>query len=345
MARRLFTDNANSALAAGISSTATALSLTSGGGALFPNPNTALGQNFTFTLVKNGNTAIYEVCNCTQRSTDTFAVITRGLEGTTALSWNAGDYVYKYPTAGDMQQFQQADDVQANQTNFAVDTGTANAYVAALTPALLALTSGMQIRVLTAHANTGASTINVSGLGAESIVLPGGTALPAGSIPANSVMVIVWNATESWWELSGVQSLTAYLTAATAAATYAPLVNAHLTGVPTVPTAAPGTNTTQAASTAFANEAANEQYTTGIPGSVQWPNGFIENWGVILTPASSPTTASFELPFTTKIFSIQATCLNSFQELFVEYPYSSLSGFTLGFGAGGQYVAWRAIGY
>jgi hypothetical protein len=113
MARRLFSDNANSSLAAGISSTATALSLVSGGGALFPNPNTGLGQNFTFTLVKNGNPSIYEVCNCTQRTTDTFAVITRGLEGTTAVSWSAGDFVYKYPTAGDMQQFQQADDVQA----------------------------------------------------------------------------------------------------------------------------------------------------------------------------------------------------------------------------------------
>jgi len=349
MARRLFTNfpGANSSLSAGISSTATSLSLVSGGGAGFPNPNTAIGQNFTATLVKNGNTSIQEIINCTDRTTDTFSIITRGQEGTTALSWDAGDFVYLYPTAGDMGQFQQADDVQSGSTNFAVDTGTANAYVISLTPSLsiAGIYNGMQVRVLTAHANTGASTLNAGYGGAIDLVLSGGVALPAGTIPANSVFVATWNDTETWWELTGIQSLAAYLTIAAAEDEYAPLASAHLTGTPLCPTAAAGTNTTQIASCAFANEAANESYTTGIPGSVVWPNGFIENWGVTLTPSSSPTNIDFEAAFTTKIFSIQATCLNSFQELFVQYPYPSLDYFTLGFGAGGQYVAWRAIGY
>jgi hypothetical protein len=46
-----------------------------------------------------------------------------------------------------------------------------------------------------------------------------------------------------------------YLTIAAAASTYAPLASPTLTGTPTVPTAAPGTNTTQAASTAFVQAA------------------------------------------------------------------------------------------
>jgi hypothetical protein len=55
-------------------------------------------------------------------------------------------------------------------------------------------------------------------------------------------------AASTYQTISGMSS---YLTTASAASTYAPLASPALTGVPTAPTAANGTNTTQVATTAF----------------------------------------------------------------------------------------------
>lgn len=52
-----------------------------------------------------------------------------------------------------------------------------------------------------------------------------------------------------------IASLSNYLLITTAAATYAPLASPSLSGIPTAPTAAPGTNTTQLATTAFVQTA------------------------------------------------------------------------------------------
>jgi hypothetical protein len=49
--------------------------------------------------------------------------------------------------------------------------------------------------------------------------------------------------------------LSSYVTSSTASATYAPKASPALTGVPTAPTAAAGTNTTQIATTAFVSSA------------------------------------------------------------------------------------------
>ena len=49
--------------------------------------------------------------------------------------------------------------------DYAADTGAANAYVIALTPALTSHVVGMPIHFMAANANTGASTININGLG------------------------------------------------------------------------------------------------------------------------------------------------------------------------------------
>src|SRR5690606_37521760 len=49
------------------------------------------------------------------------------------------------------------------------DTGAANAMVVANTPAATAYASGLMLRVEVGTANTGATTINVDGLGAKAI--------------------------------------------------------------------------------------------------------------------------------------------------------------------------------
>jgi hypothetical protein len=344
----LTTNNAVTTLAAGISAAATSLSVTSGGGALFPNP---VGQQyFRVTLVKNGNTAIYENIKVLSRSTDNFTTILRGQEGTTALAWNAGDTVTLLPTAADLSAFAQFDDLQAQYGNYALDTGAANAYVVGLTPALTAHIIGMPIRWLAGHTSTGNCTFS-DGVGALTLLLAPGVQVPAGTIVAGGMYEAIFTGT--YFQLIYGANLAPYaLSSALAAyalvsslAAYAPKASPVLTGTPQAPTAPPNSGSVQLATCAYADLAAEEIYTTGTNGSVTYPNGFIENWGTALTPGSSPVTINFAKPFTAKVFRIHVTCLNAFQELFVAYPYSSLTGFSLGFGSGGQYVAWSAVGY
>jgi hypothetical protein len=79
--------------------------------------------------------------------------------------------------------------------NYAADTGAADAYVVNLPVALAAHVPGMPLRFLAANSNTGASTINVCGLGAVAIVTPGGGALAAGAIVAGQVVSVAWDGT------------------------------------------------------------------------------------------------------------------------------------------------------
>jgi hypothetical protein len=136
MSRKLFTNNANTTLASGISSSATALNVVSGTGALFPNPTG--GDNFTFTLVKNGNPTVYEVCLCTARSGDTFSTIVRAQENTpSALSWNAGDTVTLLPTAAGLDDFLQAEDLPVVLSAYKPATTTRSSNVFAADPDLV----------------------------------------------------------------------------------------------------------------------------------------------------------------------------------------------------------------
>lgn len=78
--------------------------------------------------------------------------------------------------------------------NFAVDAGAANAYV--ITVGAGYLTSydvGMTVRMRATNANTGASTINVNGLGLKEIRRGDGTVLQAGDIKANQVVELAYD--------------------------------------------------------------------------------------------------------------------------------------------------------
>lgn len=79
--------------------------------------------------------------------------------------------------------------------DYAADTGAANAYVVTLSPALTAHVTGMPVRFKAAHANTGASTININGLGAVAIKKYSNTALNAGDIALGQIVEIVYDGT------------------------------------------------------------------------------------------------------------------------------------------------------
>ena len=76
--------------------------------------------------------------------------------------------------------------------DYAPDTGAANAYVIALTPALTARVVGMPIHFMAANANTGASTLN-DGLGAVDISKNFDQPLAAGDINAGQIVTVVWD--------------------------------------------------------------------------------------------------------------------------------------------------------
>ena len=84
-----------------------------------------------------------------------------------------------------------------NYTNYLVDTGAANSYVVTFPTGLTpTYTAGLAVVMKVTNANTGASQINVNSLGLKSITKQGTTALAAGDMPANSVVLLVYDGTQ-----------------------------------------------------------------------------------------------------------------------------------------------------
>lgn len=83
---------------------------------------------------------------------------------------------------------------------FAVDSGAVNAYVITLAPVVPALTTGVSVFFNTANANTGASTLNVNGLGVKNLTKKGATALVSGDILASpAIYEVRYDGTQ--WEV------------------------------------------------------------------------------------------------------------------------------------------------
>ncbi|BBT45530.1 hypothetical protein WP8W18C04_26880 [Enterobacter cloacae] len=94
----LAANNAQTVLAAGISSSATSMTVNTGTGALFPSPVSGTSF-FKLTLVDAATGLITEIVHVTARTGDTMT-IDRGQEGTTARAWSANDIAANMMTAG-----------------------------------------------------------------------------------------------------------------------------------------------------------------------------------------------------------------------------------------------------
>jgi hypothetical protein len=79
--------------------------------------------------------------------------------------------------------------------DYVVDTGTANAYAIAPSPAITAYTTGQRFIFKAINANTTTSTLNVNTLGVKTIVKGGTTALVTGDIPANTYIEVMYDGT------------------------------------------------------------------------------------------------------------------------------------------------------
>ena len=77
--------------------------------------------------------------------------------------------------------------IQNESFNYLLETGAADAYVATIVPAVTAYVAGQRFSLKIATANTGASTLNINGLGAQAIKRIDGSALVATDLIAGMV--------------------------------------------------------------------------------------------------------------------------------------------------------------
>jgi len=80
-------------------------------------------------------------------------------------------------------------------SNYAADSGAANAYAITLSGVSTTYTAGLRIQFKAANANSGASTLNVNGQGVKNIILTDGSALPANAIVANALVDVMYDGT------------------------------------------------------------------------------------------------------------------------------------------------------
>ena len=89
------------------------------------------------------------------------------------------------------------------QPGYAADSGSANTYVVTLTPAPTSLLDGMGVIVKIANSSTGASTLNVNGLGAKTIANPDGSAIVSGDLATGGIYSFKYNSTTGNFILVG----------------------------------------------------------------------------------------------------------------------------------------------
>ena len=193
----LVSNNAASTLAGSITNVATTANLATGSGVEFPSPGA--GQFYIGSFKDAATGLLTEIVHVTAMSSDTISTMVRAQEGTSALPWDAGDLFINLMTAGGFQALAQAGDTQKQAGNWVTDTGSANAYVATLSPAALSYTAGLTVRLLVANANSTAATLNVNALGTKAIQKPtasGPAALTGGELVAGQIAELVYDGTE-----------------------------------------------------------------------------------------------------------------------------------------------------
>lgn len=80
-------------------------------------------------------------------------------------------------------------------SDYKADTGAADAYVITPVPAISAYTVGQRFTFLAANTNTGASTLNVNGLGARAIKRPAGGDVLGGDITTGKIIDVEYDGT------------------------------------------------------------------------------------------------------------------------------------------------------
>lgn len=88
-----------------------------------------------------------------------------------------------------------ASQVQDSSMSYLSSVSGADTITASASPTPAAYAAGQTFRFVSAGANTGAVTLNVSSLGAKAVTKDGSTALVAGDIPASAVVTVTYDGT------------------------------------------------------------------------------------------------------------------------------------------------------
>jgi hypothetical protein len=235
--------------------------------------------------------------------------------------------------------------IQSGQLLYALDTGAANLYVAAFSPAVTALADGLLLMIKAKTANTGASTFDVNGLGAKPIVGLSHVALQAGDIAANGDVWLQYNTSIGGGSWVLLQSSSGGTMATTSARGLAKLA--------TSAQMATGTDTSLVPSVAavmslFSKRSFGASDYIRIP---DVPGGLIINWGTATVNASGDINVNYPLAYST----LQAiTIAVSGQNTDAAYLSTGaiLGGFTMPFyktttgakSSGGFSAQWISIG-
>ena len=149
------------------------------------------------------------------RSTDTLSVETvpstgRGYDGSTAQSFDSGDYVYQFALSAAFDGILVAfgdvvtslNTLLGTVTNkitntgaeiYAASSGGTDTYAVTLSPAPSSYTNGMEVNFKADVANVDNASLNVNGLGAKNIYKLNGTTLTTGDIGANMIVEVIYN--------------------------------------------------------------------------------------------------------------------------------------------------------
>lgn len=193
----VFTNNAASVLASGISDSDTTVTVNAGDGAEFPSPTGS--DYFRVVMIKVSNGAV-EIAKVLSRSTDVLDfddIGNRGLEGTTPLALSANDIIELRPTAAFFTSLTNAEEVQDGEATYGIDSGAADAYVLTMTPTMTAYAAGQKVNFIPLNDNTGPSVVTIDGIagGAIDIKYQSGAALIGGEIDASGINTIEYDGT------------------------------------------------------------------------------------------------------------------------------------------------------
>src|SRR5690606_33369726 len=119
---------------------------------------------------------------------------------------------------------------QSNSEIYAADSsGTPNTVTATLSPALTQYGSGgLLVYILIANTNTGASTLELNGLGAKDIIMNDGTACEGGELVAGQIAKLIYNGNEfqilnpANLTFSGISRINPLVLTSTSSSTYTP---------------------------------------------------------------------------------------------------------------------------
>jgi hypothetical protein len=93
-------------------------------------------------------------------------------------------------------RYTQATQIQSGILIYGVDSSvSANTLTVTLSPAITSYTAGMEFNIKVANTNSGASTININGLGAKNIKLSSGANPTAGDLLANAISILFYDGT------------------------------------------------------------------------------------------------------------------------------------------------------